>query len=199
MQFLMRNQNIILVLWFEQVIIAHYQVFGERVFKKMQKLRKYFDSIWLISQRKQRRNPNYLLPKWSAKKALQILKVSSNSKEVAGLTGDFWWKHPYKYLELHVFITENFKYNRDTIVVKRRGHIRPQISPPTFSRRNGLKLNNSKDFLRVNILMLFLMWFDSILNSRYDPSLYSTFVYIFTSYFDNISRKAKYLFVIFLS
>jgi len=89
MQFLMRNQNIILVLWFEQVIIAHYQVFGERVFKKMQKLRKYFDSIWLISQRKQRRNPNYLLPKWSARKALQTLKVSSNLKKFTVRAGWF--------------------------------------------------------------------------------------------------------------
>jgi len=34
---------------FEQVIIAHYEVFDERVLEKMQKLRKCVDSIWPIS------------------------------------------------------------------------------------------------------------------------------------------------------
>ena len=35
------------------------------------------------------------LPKCSAKDALQTLKVAANSDEVAGLTGDFIWTHPY--------------------------------------------------------------------------------------------------------
>jgi hypothetical protein len=50
MQFLMRIPNILLVLKFEQVIIAHYEAFDQRVLEKMQKLRKCVDSIWPISQ-----------------------------------------------------------------------------------------------------------------------------------------------------
>ena len=37
------------------------------------------------------------LPKCSAKDALQTLKVAANSDEVAGLTGDFIWTHPYTF------------------------------------------------------------------------------------------------------
>ncbi len=116
------------------------------------------------------------------------------------------------------------------------------------------KLYSSIDFSTANILLLFLMSSYSILNSRFEPPLYSNFFlfsqysifrlrlissaiplnfsellywkrisiflrfeknisfksrqsrilptvyhsysYIFTSYFDNISRKTKYLFVI---
>ena len=62
--------------------------------KKPQKMTKIGKSISTVYQWRYGQIKKSFLAKWSARRALQTLKVSSNSDEVAGLTGDFPWIHP---------------------------------------------------------------------------------------------------------
>jgi len=82
---------------------------------------------------------------------------------------------------------------------KGRGRIRPRIGPLTFSRWNDLKTIYFDRFQHGEYCDAISMYFYRILNSRFLLPFYITFLYIFTSYFDSISSKTKYLAVIFLS
>jgi hypothetical protein len=98
MQFYMGNQNIILILWFEQIIIAHYQVFDERLLKKKQNYEIMLVVFGLYRSENGGETSTIYYQNVQHKKLYKPWKFHQIWKYFPNEPGDFWWIHPYTYM-----------------------------------------------------------------------------------------------------